>query len=333
MTKIEKIWQELESDQSVSSGLVIRRYSGTVLPDVFVALRQPHKYRGIAASFPKSFPVNLLSFSNLRDIDLQLASDEKHPDKNILLLSLLNVQHTDIFAVLCEDLMHAISHIDDQAELLAELLNRFEKWKSLFDKVMSEGLTREEQCGLYGELLFLKKCIERQLEPVAVITSWTGCEGQIRDFQLHSWSVEVKTTYGNNQDRVQINGERQLDTSNLDKLFLYHVSVEARQNDGESLNLMVASISELLKDNFIALKRFQSKLLSGGYFDRHKDLYAGIGYFLRRDIFYVVTGDFPRIEQKDLRAGVGDVKYFITLAGRQGFVKSEQEVFQEIRFV
>lgn len=318
---------------SVSSGLVIRRYSGTVLPDVFVALRQPHKYRAIAASFPKSLTVNLLSFSNLRDIELQLIPDEKHQDKNILLLSLLDAHHADIFAVLCEDLMHAISHINNQTELLAELLNRFEKWKSLFDKVMSDGLTREEQCGLYGELTFLRKCLERGFDPLAVISSWTGCEGQIRDFQLQRWSVEVKTTYGNNQDRVHVNGERQLDTFNLDKLFLYHLSVEARQNSGENLNQLVASISERLSNNFMALKRFQTKLLTGGYFDRHRDLYASTGYFLRREVFYQVTGSFPRIEQKDLRTGVADVKYSITLTGCNEFVKSEQEVFQEIQFL
>jgi hypothetical protein len=48
MTKIENIWVGLESDTSNHSGLLYKRYSAEVLPDVFVALKAPEKLRCIA---------------------------------------------------------------------------------------------------------------------------------------------------------------------------------------------------------------------------------------------------------------------------------------------
>jgi hypothetical protein len=35
MKKIDEIWRSLETDNTVINGVGIRRYSGTILPDVF----------------------------------------------------------------------------------------------------------------------------------------------------------------------------------------------------------------------------------------------------------------------------------------------------------
>ncbi len=37
--KIEKILNELENDQSLKSGLLYKRYSGEIIPDVYVAIK------------------------------------------------------------------------------------------------------------------------------------------------------------------------------------------------------------------------------------------------------------------------------------------------------
>ena len=149
--KINQIWEELENDKSFSHGLLIRRYSGAVLPDVFIALKSPEKFRCIATSISNSVSVNLVSFSNLRDISVELIPDEKKPEKNILLLKLLGNQHRDIFSVLCEDLIASISTVTNETQLVKELLNRFENWKSFFDSAAAQGLSAEEQRGLVGE--------------------------------------------------------------------------------------------------------------------------------------------------------------------------------------
>ena len=78
------------------------------------------------------------------------------------------------------------------------------------------------------------------------------------------------------------------------------------------------------------MNRFKSKLLTGGYFDHHKQFYESAGYFIREEAFYRVEKDFPRIEEKDVRNGVGDVKYSIIVSGCSGFIVPEQQVFQTL---
>lgn len=326
--KINHIWEELENDKSFSHGLLLRRYSGSVLPDVFIALKSPEKFRCIAAAITSSFKINLTSFSNLRDINVELISDDKKQEKNILLFKLLNNQHRDIFSVLCEDLIASISTVTNETQLVKELLNRFEKWKSLFDRAAAQGLSAEEQRGLFGELFFLRKFLQSNNDFIAVISSWVGSEKQIRDFQSGTWSVEVKTTHGNNHQKVHISSERQLDISNLENLFLYHLSLEIRQQSGETLNKIVDSVSKILVSDFTLFNRFKSKLLEAGYFDQHRHLYEHTGYFIRQDVFYKVENEFPRIEEKDIRNGVGDVKYSIIVSQCSDFIRTEQQIFQ-----
>jgi hypothetical protein len=333
MMKIDAIWNELENDKLLSQGLLFRRYSGTVLPDIFIALKSPEKFRCIAALIGNTLTVNLTSFSNLKDISVELIPYEKIPDKNILLFKLINSQHNDIFSVLCEDLMASISAVTSETQLVMELLNRFEKWKSLFDRAASQGLSAEEQRGLFGELFFLRKFLQNNSDFNAITNSWVGSERVIRDFQFGNWSVEVKTTHGNNHQKVHINSERQLDTSNLESLFLYHISLEIRPHSGETLNQIVNSVLGILDSDLASSNRFKNKLLEGGYFDQHRNLYEFIGYFIRQDIFYKVESLFPRIEEADIRNGVGDVKYSIIISLCSDFIRTEEQVFQSLAFL
>lgn len=330
MTKIEKIWSELENDKSFSHGLLIRRYSGNVLPDIFVAVKAPEGFRCIAASLSATKDLNISMFSHLRDISLEIIPDEKNHGRNYLIFKLLNTDYRDIFSVLCEDLILSVTPLKREEQVLKELINRFEKWKSLFDKVSSHGLTPEEQRGLFGELVLLKKLLLSTEQTSIVLSSWVGTEKEIRDFQYNSWAIEVKTTHGNNHQRIMINSERQLDTGNLESLFLFHLSMESRLYSGQTLNDLIDSVRLLLDTDFASLNRFNSKLLEAGYFESHRGSYSDTGYFIRNETFYKVEKDFPRIEENDIRRGVGDVSYSIIVSQLTDYVESEESVLQNV---
>jgi len=159
-----------------------------------------------------------------------------------------------------------------------------------------------------------------------------GAERQIRDFQFKSWSVEVKTTHGNNHQKVHISNERQLDTANLDDLFLFHLSLESRLHSGETLNEAVDSILLILEKDFSSLSRFKNKLLEAGYFENHRIHYSETGYFVRNEVFYKVENEFPRIEEDEIRNGVGDVKYSIIISQCSEYIRTEGQVFQKVIF-
>lgn len=331
MTKINQIWEELENDMSFSSGLLLRRYSGSVLPNVFIALQSPEKFRCVATSVSNNIQINLSNLSSVRDISVEIIAGEGN-EKTTLLFKLTDNQHKDIFSVLCEDLIASISNVTDEEQLIKEMISRFQKWKSLFDEGISQQLSPEEQRGLFGELFLVRKFLRNNKKFLEIINSWVGQEKYARDFEAKRWSVEVKTTSGNDHQKVRISSERQLDTYSLEYLFLYHISLEARQQSGETLNGIVDSILEVLAPDFTSLNRFKSKLLEGGYFDHHRQHYGDIGYFIREETFYRVEGDFPRIEKKDVRKGVGEVTYSIAITGCSGFITPEQKVFQDIDF-
>jgi hypothetical protein len=328
--KIKQIWDELSNDKSLVSGLLFRRYSGAVKPDVYVALQHPEKFLCVYVAINKTTEVNISNFSNLQEIQVDLFASPNEVDKNILIFKLLNFEHKDIFAVLCEDLIASISEENNEKRIIREVLNRFEKWKSLFNKIGLQGLKPEEQRGLFGELYFLRKFLQTTNNFLPIVNTWTGTEKQIRDFQSGSWAVEVKTTHGNNHQKVQISSERQLDTTNLENLFLYHISLEQQQNSGETLNDIVDSVIDILSAEIIALNKFKSKIYEVGYFDFQRNLYETIGYHIRKDEFYKVEKDFPRIEENDLRIGVGDIKYSIILSQCAPFSIGESEVFNTL---
>lgn len=332
MTKIESIWNELENDESFSHGILIRRYSGTIIPNIYIALKSPEKFRCIAVSINKAVPINIASFTNLRDINIELVQDENRYDSNILLIKLLSNQHRDIFSVLCEDLITSIASVTNENHLVRELLNRFEKWKSLFDRASNQGLSVEEQRGLFGEVFFLRKLLSKKNCFLVTINSWVGPEKQVKDFQYNNWSVEVKTTHGNNHQIIHISSERQLDTSNFEFLYLNHLSLDSRQMSGETLNQLIDSVLLKIGEDALALNRFRNKLLIAGYFEQHKNNYDDTGYFIRQDKTYLVEKNFPRIEERDVKEGVGDVKYSILISNCSEFCRTDEQVFNTLNF-
>ena len=59
---------------------------------------------------------------------------------------------------------------------------------------------------------------------------------------------------------------------------------------------------------------FENKLIYYGYFDIDVNAYKERRYQIRKEKYYLVQGEFPRIKKDDLLLGVSDVKYLITLA-------------------
>lgn len=328
--KIKQIWEELENDKSFEKGLLFRRYSGAVLPDVFIAIQQPEKLLCVAASISASIEINISVFTNLQEIQVDLIPDSNQTGKNILLFKLINNQHKDIFAVLCEDLITSISSETNETKLVASLLNRFEKWKSLFNKLSLQGLSPEEQRGLFGELCFLRSFLNNKSNFQNVLNTWVGTSHEIRDFQYNNWALEVKTSLGNNHQKIQISSERQLDITHLDNLYLYHISLEKSQAGGESLPQIVSSIVELIQADIISVNRFKAKLYEVGYFIHHEELYKNIGYHVRQNNYYKVEGDFPRIQENEIRNGVGDVKYSIIISQCEQYIQSEVQVLEKL---
>lgn len=330
MKKIETIWLDLESDESNLQALLYKRYSAEVLPDIFVALKSPERFRCIAFKISNSYLLEENQWNKFRDIKIELFPDS-NKTKKFLLILLLNGQHKEIFSTLSEDLIWGVADVSSEQVLLQKLLERLTKWQLLFEKIGKQGLSDEAQRGLFGELYFLRIFLESSIDKSYCINSWRGPEKAIQDFQYSTWAVEVKTTHGNNHQKIHISSERQLDDSIVARIFLFHLSLDIREGTGESLNSLIDQIFNILTDSPIALNQFRLKLLEYGFYEIHRPFYEDRGYVIRQESIYRVTGNFPRITESQIPMGVGDVKYSIVLSESEDWKIEESTLLSELK--
>ncbi len=320
-TRIENIWNDFEDNDALKTGVVLKRFSPVVIPDCFVAMRMPEKVKSIAFRLSKD-NVDISALNDLKDISTEILPDEAHTEKKLLLISLADNSLTSIFAVLCEDLFNSVSEVSEEKELVKSLQNRFLKWKELFELAKSPGLSPEKQIGLFGELFLLKKLFEETGKIAECLSFWVGPDTGIRDFEKNNNAIEVKTTQTHNHQKIRISSERQLDTTLLENLFLFHLSLERRNGNENSLNQIVYELFSIIGDNKLFSNMLNRKLISVGYFKHHEYCYENVSYLVRGEDFYSVTEKFPRIEEKDLMKGVGDVKYSIVLTAETEIYKT-----------
>lgn len=330
MMKIDTIWTELENDNSFRSGILFKRYSSSVLPNVYVALRAPEKLRCVAIHITTENVPDVQVWNKFKDIKVEILPYDGNATKSWLLILLLNQQHKDVFSVLCEDLINQVAQITEEKILIKDLLNRLAKWQTLFEKLGQQGLTAEAQRGLYGELYFLRKFLNNSVSKQYCINSWQVPSNTVQDFHYSDWAVEVKTTHGNNHQKIHISSERQLDESIVPVIYLFHLSLDVRNNFGETLNQIVEDIETILLNDVPEVSLFRLKLFEVGYFEIHKSLYESAGYNIRQESIYKVEGTFPRITENEIRPGVGDVRYSIIVADCLTYATTETELFNRI---
>lgn len=320
-TKIEDLWSDFELNDTLKSGVVLKRFSPDIMPDCFVAMRMPEKVKSIAFRLSKG-NIDVSVLNDLKDITTEILQDETRHDKMLLLICLADNSLSSIFAVLCEDLFNSISDVKEEKELVKSLQNRFLKWKALFELAKSPGLSPEKQIGLFGELFLLKKLFVETGNLAECLNIWVGPDTGIRDFEKNNNAIEVKTTQTHNHQKVRISSERQLDTTLLEHLFLFHLSLEKRNGNENSLNKIIFELYSIIGDNKLLSNILNRKLTSVGYFKHHESFYENTSYLIRGEDFYKVAELFPRIEEKDLMKGVGDVKYSIVLTAETEIYKS-----------
>lgn len=326
--RILDIWSILKSEKRV--GLVKRLYSAESKINVYGVYQYPEGYYGIALSFPNSIKFNLAPFASVSEPAVQIYEDGSFVDCMLLCTMIRNIEKINEFSYLCENVIQTILLEKTISDAVKTFGNTLLRWKNLFERAHGMGLSKEEQQGLYGELRFLKKCLESVSNSYYnIVQNYVGTNRSLRDFQGKDWAVEVKTTSSNNPQTLIINGERQLDDSMLDTMYLYHCSVEITNQTGETLPEIVKRIREILKDDVATYSLFNAKLFEVGYLDTQEHIYINRHYQFRKDRYYHVRDNFPRIRERELREGVGNVRYSISISSFESYGVSEQQVLSK----
>jgi hypothetical protein len=330
--KMEKIWQILENDTSdISSGYLTRYILPEVEYDVYIAIEKPLNTRLLILRFKSTFLDRKTLYPSSRSFIVnRIALQQDNEECGTLQLVLTNPRHQDIFTTLVQDIVDALALVSEERAAISEFITRLKRWQTFLEKNDPEELSEIAQQGLYGELWFLRQVVFPNLEYVKGLRCWTGPKATQQDFQFSGCAVEVKTTSSKQHQTLSISSERQLDDTGIGTIVLLHLSLDVRQGQGETLPEIVASVRSLISNEAIAKDELENLLFEVGYLDSQTSRYENIGYIIRENNYFKVREDFPRIIESDLRNGIGDVRYTISVSECKRFAINELDVISLI---
>ena len=309
---IDEIWKALDeaAENSSGGGFLNRLLPGNHPRDFSLGMKLPEGERSF---FFKVEQKVLPSKSELPDaagfrVDTGNFPGEADPS---IIIVLQDEDFKEVFSVLLEDLVNRLDNTKTDKECVTVMVNRLATWKSFMKGFRSDGLSPQEQRGLYGELDFLEKHLIPQIGP-RVVEAWVGPEEAHQDFQHDGCAIEVKTTIQKKPQHISISSERQLDPVAFRHLFLLHIALDENQTAGETLSQKIEKVRALLGDSVPMQIKFTEKLQSYGYNESQSSLYTK-NYAIRSCEFFHVVDGFPRIVESDVMSGIGNIRYSISL--------------------
>lgn len=325
---ISELWSELEcSIQQNRSGYITRRVRPNSLCDLRIAVIEPQGTRALLLRVRRTVAELVREYPESEGFQIQLVQlTNDSQDYVTLQLALTQRRYSDIFTALVDDVISGVAEKLTEESGLEEFVVRLRRWQAFLRVNQPEGLSGIAQQGLYGELWFLRQLVFPNLEVLKGVRCWTGPKGTQQDFQFSGCAVEVKTTSAKQHQKLAISSERQLDDTGAGTIVLLHLSLDVRQGQGETLPEIVASVRSLAVGDAIARDELENLLFEIGYLDIHTTRYENIGYTIREYNYFKVGADFPKIIESDLRSGVGDVRYTISVAECKRFSIPESEV-------
>lgn len=310
---ISEIWNELEAE-GAGQGEFRRRIHQESVADLYLVVHKPSNARALLIDVDLS-GTDIGELPTGRGIDLRWVPTAS--GGQVLELVLSQPAFADLFDALVTDIASAAAGGLDQHDVAVRVAARVRRWQT-FLRETSTGLPAERQRGLYGELYFLRRVLLGAVPTGTAVEAWVGPLAAAQDFAFGATAVEVKTTIANQHQVLRIASERQLDTTALTNLALFHLSVDGRDGAGQTLRELVEELRAKLTESGGA-DLFEDRLFSGGYLDVHAPLYR-TGYTVREANIFLVGETFPRLVEADCPSGVGDVTYSIAVSALSPFL-------------
>ena len=327
--QFDEIWKLLEEDAGHKGayGILKRRVMPESPCDIYLAVEKPQNTRMMLIRVSTGALPDADAFPRSKGCDVRAVRlPDDRTDQATVQLILTGARFSDIFTILIQDTASHISQCISEEHCIGTLIERLLSWQHFLDQYGPEGLGEEAQRGLYGELWFLRHYVLPTLNASAGVNSWTGHRRTPQDFELPNCAIEVKTTTGKQHLKLRIANERQLDDRNISPIFIYHISLDARLNSGETLVNLIKDIRSFISSSQPARQSFEAALHNGGYLDLHSPRYEKTGYTIRQSNIFRVSEGFPRIIESDLVNGVGDVQYSISVAECMHYSVPESEM-------
>lgn len=247
--------------------------------------------------------LNIPSLPVFRNIDLSVT--KIHSSIRFVMI-LDDDDLSQSFNVMCYDLAQRSKRGKTVVSAMNIFLNSLNQWAELFKKKPSDGLSRSETIGLFGELVVIERLIlQGSIDSDLIIRAWSGPDGDARDIGFNGSRIEVKTQFSTKAVSINISSLDQLDDYG-DKVYVVLNRISPSDN-GDSLIDIVGKLRQLLKLRAIASDEFEIKLRLAS-FDK-ESAYANEKFGLDVAIVYLVNDSFPRLIRQSVPQGIVAANY------------------------
>jgi hypothetical protein len=267
-----------------------------------------------------------LRLPKIKGIEVTVSQDGDNGTA-VLVLRLLDSAQRDLFYRLCLDIVDAGRGAASEKDAVAATVSRTWRWHHLLRGGGDERLSPEEQKGLIGELLVLRRLV-MILSPHDAVSAWRGPLGSPKDFEIGRISIEAKARRGAAAPYVAISSEHQLDTSGVDVLLLcVHELDQAPADNGDAMTLSetARALHDLIAEaDPGAAAHFESLLLSAGFRWDHD--YSDAKWLRGQELVYRVATGFPSVTAAGIPAGVMNVRYSLSLPACEPFLLASETI-------
>jgi len=280
----------------------IRLLAGRVFPEGSEALLVGL----LDTSIPKGLQLPLGRGFHLLRPQLTLAG----PNTGWLALVRRTAGSEDLFSAVAEDVVALLRSLEGSTgrSVMSAVVERVRAWQAFMERERQEGISKEAELGLVGELLVMEGILDAGVLPAEALQAWQGPLDALQDFQLSGGNIEVKTTSRLSGFPATIHSLDQLDHTQVQRLYLAAVRVSICE-EGATLPLIAARIRNRLPAG-PEQAAFASRLIHAGLHPEAED--ACLRRFAPQSIELIRVEDgFPALTRSDVARPVSEASYVL----------------------
>jgi hypothetical protein len=278
---------------------------------LLAARRFPGNEQAILAGFrtAKAPPKELMP----EGVGFEVAREDPYGDGSTwIALTRKDAGSEEMFAEIVQDVVGTMDAVSEAGEevILRTMLSRVRAWQEFMRKT-PRGLSPEAEVGLAGELSVLGMLLDAGISAASAVEAWLGPVGGVKDFELGTGSIEVKSTLSNNGFPAKINSLEQLDDSFRSPLYLVGMRFSLAAG-GSTLGEIATCLIERLSHGSGAASAFVDSLLAAGLPPAQFNNYIRRFVLVSCRILEVREG-FPRFVPSGVAEAVRRVYYELDL--------------------
>lgn len=320
-------WHRLEEADVANQGLKSLVYSSLLYRTYIGSI---HGLRCLYIEIPKSLGNRFEDVPSYEGLAITVTETSYEQDGcTSLILTSGSVEQNDEFAVIAEDILASLTGIEEAEAYVRSISQKINDWAVFFKRRKTNVLSRSEEIGLFGELLFIRNQFEAGVQDADVW--WNGPRKTAQDFQTKKLAVEIKTTTANEIAEVHISGVGQLSLDDEyagGNLYLIVYRLVVDDLHGLSLPELIRQIVERIPEKRRPL--FCAKLECIGFFEEQSDKYKGKYSSAECRVYHVKDG-FPRITRDVVPAAILKAEYILNLNACEAYRADFNSVIDSLK--